>query len=130
MKNQTIRYGVILALTLLAIVSAGCGGKLPPDAKETVFSGFEPEEKPHIDSARQAEPLQEDLEMGAEQVWCVNLTFTCWSCSYGEFRTCADSRLVRRIDGNWHVSLVLTDEDKEKWEARGCELMPDVVSGY
>jgi len=37
---------------------------------------------------------------------------------------------VRLIDGQWQVVVVRTDEDKEKWEARGCELMEDVVSGY
>jgi hypothetical protein len=120
----------MLVFVALAMALTECSGPLPADAKEVIFSAFEPEEKPRIDSARQVEPLQEDLEMGAEEVWCVNLIFACWSCAYGEWRTCADSRLVRLIDDNWRVSWVLTDEDKEKWEARGCELMPDVVSGY
>jgi predicted small lipoprotein YifL len=130
MKNQVIRHEALLVLILLAMTLAGCGSGLPPDAKEAVLSGFEPEEKPRIDSAQQVEPLPEDLEMDVEEVWCVNLTFACWSCSYGEWRTCADSRLVRRIDGDWQISVVFDDEDKEKWEARGCELMPDLVSGY
>ena len=130
MKNQTIRYGAILASIVLAMALTGCGEKLPSDAKKAVLGAFELEERPRIDSAQQVEPLQEDLAMGAEEVWCVNLTFTCWSCGHGEWRTCADSRLMRRIGGNWQVSLVVTDEDREKWETRGCELMPDVVSGY
>ena len=92
----------------------GCGKQLPSDAQEVVFDGFAPDDNPRIDSVRQAEPLPEDLEMGAEQVWCVNLTFTCWSCACGEFRTCADSRLVRRIDDEWQVTLVLTHADKEE----------------
>jgi hypothetical protein len=129
-KNRSIGYGAIPLFIVLAMALAGCSGALPPDARETVLSTFEPDEKPHIDSAKQVEPLPEDLETGAEEVWCVNLTFACWSCSRGEWHTCADSRLVRRIHGNWQVSVALTEEDKEKWEARGCKLMPDTVSGY
>jgi predicted small lipoprotein YifL len=129
-KNQTIRYGATLVFVLLTIALAGCGEKLPSDAKTAILSAFEPGEKARIHSAQRAEPLQEDLAMDAQEVWCVNLTFACWSCGHGEWRTCADSRLVRRIGDDWQVSLVVTDEDEEKWEARGCELMPDLVSGY
>jgi hypothetical protein len=128
MKKQPLRQGAMLVFIVLAMTLGGCGGALPPDAKEVLLSTFDPDEKPRIDSAHQVEPLQEDIEIGAEEVWCVNLIFTCWSCAYGEFRTCADSRLVRRIDDRWQVSLVLTEEDKAKWEARGCELMLDAVS--
>ena len=128
MRKHSIRDGAILVFTILAMALAGCSGSLPPDAKKVVLSGFEPDENPCIDSARQVESLPEDLEMGAEEVWCVNLTFTCWSCDYGEFRTCADSRLMRRIGDNWEVTLVLTDVDREKWEARGCELIEDTVA--
>ena len=130
MKNYPFRSRAVLMFITLAVVLAGCGGALPPDAKKAVLSAFDPGQKVHIHSAQQVEPLQEDLEMGAEEVWCVNVTFTCWSCAHGEYRTCADSRLVRRIGGNWEVSLVLTEEDKEKWEARGCELISDVVGAH
>jgi hypothetical protein len=130
MKNLKLHPEAVLVSIVLAMVLAGCGGRLPSEAKNAVLSGFEPDENPRIDSARQVEPLPEDLELGAEEVWCVNLIFACWSCGYGEWRTCADSRLVRQIDSEWQVSVVFTEEDKEKWEARGCELMPDLVSGY
>ena len=107
MKNKvTICGRAILAFIVLATLLAGCSDPLPPEVKETVLSGFELEDKARINSAKTAEPLQEDLDMGAEEVWCVNVTFRCWSCDYGEYRTCADSRLVRRIDGVWQVSLV------------------------
>ena len=72
----------------------------------------------------------EDIEVGAEEVWCVNFTVLCWGPPYTleEKSTCADSRLVRLIDGEWQVSLVVTDEDKANWEARGCELTLDLVA--
>jgi len=105
-----------------------CPNPLAERAVRILREAYAQDENPCIDSARQVEPLPEDLEMGAEEVWCVNLTFTCWSCDYGEFRTCADSRLMRRIGDNWKVTLVLTDVDREKWEARGCELIEDTVA--
>lgn len=111
-----------MTLTLTA-----CGDSLPPDATEIVFGAFNSGENPQIDSAQQAEPLPEDLAAGADQVWCVNLTFTCWSCAHGEYQTCADSRLVRRIGDEWQVSLVLTGQDKELWKARGCKLIENRV---
>jgi hypothetical protein len=127
--NVIICSRVIAVLVVLAAILAGCGDPLPSDAKESVLSGFELEDKARINSAKKAEPLQEDLDMGAEEVWCVNVTFTCWSCDYAEYRTCADSRLVRRIDGVWQVALVATEEDQEKWEARGCKLIEGTVGG-
>lgn len=133
MRSQMMRTRAALVLTLLSVflttLLGGCGRALPADAKEIVFDGFDPDENATIYSAKQVEPLQVDLDAGAEEVWCVNLTYTCWSCDYGEFRTCADSRLLRRINGEWQVSLVFTDEDKELWEARGCELIEGTVGG-
>ena len=129
MRNWTIRYGAVLVFFVLMMVLSGCGEALPVDAKEIIFDAFGDGEKPNIDSVKQVDPLPEDLEMGATEVWCVNLTFECWSCDYGEFQTCADSRLVRRIDDKWQISLVVTDEDKEMWEARGCELIEGKVGG-
>jgi hypothetical protein len=129
MKAFKLRSGTVLVFIVLAMILTGCGGRLPPEAKDAVLRGYAQDEKPRIDSAQQVEPLPEDLELGAEEVWCVNLVFSCWSCGYGEWRTCADSRLVRQIDGEWQVSVVFTEEDKEKWEARGCELMPDRLDG-
>jgi hypothetical protein len=120
----------IITVATLAMMLGGCQNKLPSEAKEVLFNAFDPEEKPRIDSAKEAELLPEDLALGIEEAWCVNLTFVCWSCSYGEYRTCADSRLAYRIGESWRVFLVVTEEDKEKWEARGCELIPDLVSGY
>jgi len=81
---------------MLAVALVGCGGALPPDAKKAVLSGFEPGDKARIDSARQAEPLREDLEIGAEEVWCTNVTFACRSCDYGEWRTCCSQVYLSR----------------------------------
>ena len=117
-----------LLTILLPIILAGCGESLPADAKETLFDGFDIEDKVSIHSAQQAELLQEDLDVGAAEVWCVNVTFTCWSCEYGQYQTCADSRLARLIDGEWQITVVMFDEDKAKWEARGCEPIEDTVS--
>lgn len=133
MRNRTLRYRtvptLILLSVLLAVILAGCGPALPDDAQETVLNEFDPDTNAIIDSAKQVEPLQQDLDVGAEEVWCVNITFTCWSCDYGEWRTCGDNRLVRRIDGEWQVSLTTTDEEQELWEARGCELLASTVDG-
>ena len=132
MKSQMAHRRVIPTLVLLTIllpmILTGCGEPLPADAQETLFNGFEVEDKATIHSARQAEPLPEDLDMGAEEVWCVNVTFACWSCDFAEWRTCADSRLMRLIDGEWQMTLVVSEEDAEKWEARGCELIEGTVS--
>jgi hypothetical protein len=36
--------------------------------------------------------------------------------------------LLRLIDGEWQVSLVVTEEDQSDWEARGCELILDHIA--
>ncbi len=119
----------IIAITVL-VVLGGCRSPLPPEAQEVLFDAFDPDENPRIDSVEAAKLLPEDQALGMEEAWCVNVTFVCWSCGYGEYRTCADSRLVYRVGDTWQVSLVVTEEDKRKWEDRGCELIPDLVSGY
>ncbi len=132
MENQMIYWKMVSALVLMTILMSmsltGCGEALPADAKATVFDGFEVEDKATIHSAQQAELLQEDLDIGVEEAWCVNVTFTCWSCDYGQYQTCADSRIARLIDGEWQVSVIVSDEDKANWEARGCEPIEDKVS--
>jgi len=131
MESRITGHRMMSALVLLTIllptILTGCGEPLPADAQETLFDGFEVEDKATIHSAERAELLQEDLDMGAEEVWCVNVTFACWSCDFAEWRTCADSRLMRLIDGEWQVSLVISEEDEEKWEARGCEPIEGTV---
>jgi hypothetical protein len=92
-----------------------------------LMDGFERDQEAKIISARQVEPLQEDLALGAEEVWCVQVSFVCWSCDYGEYQTCADSRLARRVGDEWQISLVLTEQDKSAWEARGCILAEEKV---
>ena len=124
MEGRITRHRMMSLLVLLTIllptILTGCGEAMPVDAQEALFDGFEVEDKATIHSVEQAELLPEDLDLGAEQAWCANVTFSCWSCESGEWRTCADSRLMRLIDGEWQMSLVVSDEDVEKWEARGC----------
>ena len=124
MKYQMVRCGLVLFV--LATLLVGCGDSLPPEAREVVFNAFESVQKPRIVSVQQVEPLPQDLEMGAEEVWCVNLSVDCWSQDDGH-QTCGDSRLVRRVRDDWQVSVVATDEDREMWEARGCELAEGVT---
>ena len=118
---------LVITIVVMTAILTACGSSLPPDATEIILGAFDPDEKAQISSAQNVEPLPQDLAMGAEEVWCVNITFTCWSCDYGEYQTCADSRLARRVGDEWQVSLLLTEEDKELWEARGCELMENQV---
>jgi hypothetical protein len=126
--SKSLHYGTILILVVLTMTLVACGSQLPPDAQTVVLSAFDIDANAKIIAAQQVEPIQQDLAVGAEQVWCASISFTCWSCDFGEWRTCSDSRLVRLIDGEWQVSLLMTDEDKELYEARGCELMVDTLA--
>lgn len=117
-----------LVFVLVVIVLAGCSrAALPSEAKTAVLRGFGPDMDVRIDSAQQVELLAEDLAMDAEEVWCVTVTYRCWICDYGEFRTCGDNRLARRIDDTWDISLVTTPQEEGRWEARGCTLLSPVV---
>ncbi len=118
MKNSKARCGLVLVI--LAMLLVGCGDSLPSDAQEAVFNGFEYGQEPRIVSVQQVEPLPQDLEVGAEEVWCVNLSVGCWS-EDNRNQICGDSRLVRRVGDDWQVSVVATEEDREMWETRGCE---------
>ena len=124
MKNPRIYCGLVLVVLTTLLV--GCGDSLPSDAREAVFAAFEYGQEPRIVTVQQAEPLPQDLEMGAEEVWCVNLSVQCWS-EDDRNQTCGDSRLVRRVEEDWQVSVVATDEDIEMWQARGCELSEGVT---
>lgn len=100
---------------------------MPREARNALDLTFYPEQEMQIHSAQQVGPIAIDRELGAEEVWCVNVTFTCWSCDYAEYRTCSDSRLVRRVGDRWEAVPVLTEEEIEQWEARGCDLMTETV---
>ena len=77
-----------------------------------------------------AEPLPQDIAAGSERVWCVSILYSCISCTDVEFRTCGTNRLVRQVDGEWQIFKVTTDEEKDDWEARGCELMPETTLDF
>lgn len=115
----------LLMLTLASL--SGCRQKLPPEAEAAVLGPYDPHiYQPVIISVDQVDPLPEDVAAGAEEVWCVNLTIRCVSPYYwtqDEYTTCGDSRLVRLIDGRYQVSVLTSEEDEQKWEERGCELM-------
>jgi hypothetical protein len=121
--------GTLLVAAVL-LVLAGCGASVPNEVQDVVLAAFDADAEARVHAAWHVDPLPEDLRVGAEDVWCLNVTFRCWSCDYGEFHTCADSRLARLVDDQWQVALVLTEEDRVLWEARGCEPIEDVVSGY
>jgi hypothetical protein len=127
--HRPARAALLLA-TWLALTTAGCRAQAPSDVRQAVMRTFDSSSNVRIHTAHQAELLEEDIAAGAEEVWCVTVTFKCWSCGHGEFRTCADNRLVRRIDGELSVSLVTTEDDRVSWEARGCELLDNTVGGY
>lgn len=125
--RSTHLSALVSAAVLMAAMLTACGHSLPRDATKIVLGAFDPTEKAQVSSAQQVEPLPQDLALGAEEVWCVNITYTCWSCDYAEYQVCADSRLARLVGDEWQVSLLLTEEDRELWEARGCELMENQV---
>ena len=129
MGAQRLRHAVLLLAVGVAL-TAGCRPQAPSDVRQAVLRTFDSGSNVRIHTAHQAELLDEDVAAGAEEVWCVTVTFKCWSCGHGEFRTCADNRLVRRIDGQLEASLVLTEDDLADWEARGCELLDNTVGGY
>jgi hypothetical protein len=133
MNKQTVgaRLGACLLLIFLALTLAGCGNRLPSEVQDTLLASFDPDERPRIHSATQVEPLAVDIAAGAEEVWCVNITFECFTSLHygrGERTTCGESRLARLIDGGWRVSRVITSEDEANWTARGCELMEPIVA--
>jgi hypothetical protein len=125
-----MRTQAVLLLTSLLVLVVGCRPQAPSDVRQAVLHTFDNDQNVRIHTAHQAELIEADLATGAEEVWCVTATFKCWSCGHGEFRTCADNRLVRRIDGELEVSLVMTEDDRADWEARGCELLDNTVGGY
>ena len=115
-----------LVVLVLALILAACTG-LPSDARRAALNTMGAGNEPRIISAQQVEPLPEDTAAGADEVWCVNLSYTCWVCTCGDYRICGTSRLLRRIAGHWQVKPVITVQDRQAWEARGCELAPDII---
>jgi hypothetical protein len=127
MKTRTARCEA--TLLVLAVVLAACTS-LPHDAEQAVLRSFDPGERPRVRFALQVDPLPEDQEMGADEVWCVRVAFRCWSPGRGEWYTCISSYLVRRADDEWQTDQIATREDWERWEARGCPRDPDVVEQF
>jgi hypothetical protein len=126
------RNGILLLITLLILTCAGCGRKLPTGAKQAVLDTIGPASRVGIYTFERAKLLPKDIDAGIEEAWCVNMTFRCRDPEFadlGDFVTCADSRLVRLIDGQWSVSVVITERDREDWKARGCELPPEFIGG-
>ncbi|HHS97827.1 MAG TPA: hypothetical protein ENK08_08010 [Chloroflexi bacterium] len=122
MDARRIASGTVLLAVCLLLV--GCTS-LPRGAKEAVLSSFIPEEEPRILSAHRAHLLPEDATAGVEEVWCVEVAFQCWSCPYGEWRTCVSGYLVRRLGDRWESMEMQTEEEWAGWEARGCPQVPE-----
>ena len=123
--NHHTRARLAAALGLLLLLTA-CA-RLPADARRAVLNTMGAGNEPRIISAQRVEPLPEDTAAGADEVWCVNLSYTCWVCTCGDYRICGTSRLLRHIAGHWQVTPVITVQARAAWEERGCELAPDII---
>jgi hypothetical protein len=127
MKTRAVQWGV--AVLALAVLLPACAS-LPREAREAALGFFDPDRQPRIHSARRADPLPEDDQVGADEVWCVNVAFRCWSRGHEEWYTCLSSYLVRHIDDAWQAVEMVTQEDLERWEARGCPRELDIVEQF
>jgi hypothetical protein len=132
MRMSTRWLALVLVSTVVGAALTGCGPKLSPAAKDALLGRYDPYiDQPQIISAKRVEPLESDITVGALEVWCVNMTVRCISPYYWTqdlYTTCGDSRLVRLIGDEWHVSVLVTEEDEQDWEARGCDLMPVIAA--
>ena len=127
MKTRAVEWGV--AVLALAVLLPACAS-LPREARDAALSFFDLDQRPRIHSARRADPLPEDEQVGADEVWCVNVAFRCWSRGHEEWYTCISSYLVRHIDGAWQAVEMVTREDLKRWEARGCPRELDIVEQF
>jgi hypothetical protein len=124
MKIRAVQRGV--AVLAVVVLLPACAS-LPREAREAALNFFEPERQPRIHSARRVDPLPEDERVGADEVWCVNVAFRCWSRGHEEWYTCISSYLVRHIDGAWQAVEMVTREDLKRWAARGCPRELDIA---
>lgn len=127
MKTRAVQWGV--ALLAVVVLLPACAS-LPREAREAALDFFDPDLRPRIHSARRVDPLPEDERVGADEVWCVNVAFRCRSRSHEEWYTCISSYLVRHIDGAWQAVEMVTREDLERWEVRGCPREPDIAEQF
>lgn len=133
MKGHTrgARWAILLLTAALATGLSGCGDRLPREVEAAIINAFDPDEQPRLQSVNQVDPLPVDLEAGAEEVWCVNIIFRCFTPVYygrDELSTCGDNRLVRLVDGQYQIIRLRSDEDEADWIARGCELLPPIIA--
>jgi hypothetical protein len=117
---------IALLLSLLAAL-AGCSS-VPEDVTAAVLRPFDSTEEPSIQFARRVDPLPEDEAVGAAEVWCVNVSFQCWSCGESRWHTCVSSFLVRWIGDRWEATEVASESEWEDWMARGCPREEDRIS--
>ena len=115
------------ALLLMAVLLVACD-RLPREAEDTLFGNFDIDDTPRLLSVKQVEVLPEDEAMGAEEVWCANVAYTCWSCDYAQFITCSSAWLLRRVGDRWVADGVALEEDWDRWDAQGCPVEDPVVS--
>ena len=116
-----------LALLLMAVLLVACD-RLPREAETALFGSFDPADGPRLLSVKQVEVLPEDEVVGADEVWCANVAYVCWSCDYAQFMTCSSPWLLRRIGDRWVADGVALEADWDRWEAQGCPIEDPVVS--
>lgn len=117
---------IVLLLSLL-VALAGCSS-VPEDIRAAVLRPFDSTEEPRIQFAQRVDPLPEDEAVGAAEVWCVNVSFQCWSCDHNRWQTCASSFLVRWIGDRWEATEVASEAEWVAWTARGCPREDDRIA--
>jgi len=120
------RLRIVLLSSLLAAL-AGCSPR-PEGVTIAVLRHYDQIEQPNIVFARRVDPLPQDEAAGAEEVWCVNVSFQCWSCDHNRWQTCVSSFLVRWIGDRWEATEVALSTEWEDWAARGCPREDDRIA--
>ncbi len=111
----------------LSFALASCGS-LPPEAAEAVLRTFPLDEQASVFASTRGELLEEDRDVGAEEVWCVQVSHLCYDCARQKLKTCISGRVVRWIQGTWVVQPVMDSVDVEAWRRRGCPEIDTVVA--
>jgi hypothetical protein len=93
---------------------------VPTELRGAVLDSFHDEEEPRIHSAIRASLAPEDRGAGVDEVWCIDVTRLCYDCAQLQLIECTSARLAWRIGDEWQVTRVVSEDDWEAWQARGC----------
>ena len=118
MRGSSVR-ALLGVLTVSGLFLVACSS-LPDDAEQTVLAKFHVEEQPQIHSVHRGELLLDDSEIGAEEVWCVHVSHLCYDCGRQQLSSCVTAYMARLVNGDWYVDSVISEDDLEMWELRGC----------